>query len=567
MKLIKSKKKLTISYKVKVKKNMDNIKFSVVIPTQWNLKNISNFEHFLNILEKSKYVCEIIVIDNDNKNIKLDLSKYKKVKHIVNSENIYVNPSWNLGYSICNKNNKLIFANDDLKIYDDNIDIIFDMLSKTTFEIVGLSYRNDNINVIEKIDNFPSKKYGSFLYVKKYYYIPEQLKIWAGDDYQFQNVSIGKRGILKTNLIQNTENRIMANKSYFAIGKKDRELYNKIVADYNKLNVIIRTSNRPNYFKDCVDSVKALYTPDEIKFHITIDDYKDLEYVKENLNGYDYNYYLIDREKVEKICENIKIIRRPRLENYYFNIIKPFLKGWCFYLDDDDKNISKINVKKLDSNKIYIARAIVNGRKLPNSKNFGRNVVLNDISTLCIICHSSKIVDWTPQCGGDYYFISEMYKKYECVWVDEVLSSVQDNLGKGSRIDKKNYTHIKKNNKDMGKNKLLEKNLLKLAELLKNNKAVRLTYAERRYLLNWYYEQSGIRLSNRPCDVETCLLVFADKTLNNDVQKESVETEDSTLDSMLEEKEEEEKETIDNDEEEEKILYKPTQKTAKKKKK
>lgn len=113
----------------------------------------------------------------------------------------------------------------------------------------------------------------------------------------------------------------------------------------------------------------------------------------------------------------------------------------------------------------------------------------------------------------------------------------------------------------MEKNELLEKNLLKLAELLKNNKVVRLTYAERRYLLNWYYEQSGRRLSNRPCDVETCLLVFADKTLNNDVQKESVETEDSTLDSMLEEKE-----TIDNDEEEEKILYKPTQKTAKKKK-
>lgn len=113
----------------------------------------------------------------------------------------------------------------------------------------------------------------------------------------------------------------------------------------------------------------------------------------------------------------------------------------------------------------------------------------------------------------------------------------------------------------MEKNELLEKNLLKLAELLKNNKVVRLTYAERRYLLKWYYEQSGRRLSNRPCDVETCLLFFADKTLNNDVQKESVETEDSTLDSMLEEKE-----TIDNDEEEEKILYKPTQKTAKKKK-
>ncbi len=524
---------------------MDNIKFSVVIPTQWNLKNISNFEHFLNILEKSKYVGEIIVIDNDNKNIKLDLSKYKKVKHIVNSENIYVNPSWNLGYSICNKNNKLIFANDDLKIYDDNIDIIFDMLSKTTFEIVGLSYRNDNINVIEKIDNFPSKNYGSFLYVKNYKYIPEQLKIWAGDDYQFQNVSIGKRGILKTNLIQNTEKRIMANKSYLAIGKKDRELYNKMVADYNKLNVIIRTSNRPNYFKDCVDSVKALYTPDEIKFHITIDDYKDLEYVKENLNGYDYNYYLIDREKVEKICENIKIIRRPRLENYYFNIIKPFLKGWCFYLDDDDKNISKINVKKLDSNKIYIARAIVNGRKLPNSKNFGRNVVINDISTLCIICHSSKIVDWTPQCGGDYYFISEMYKKYECVWVDEVLSSVQDKLGKGSRIDKKNYTHIKKTvyickkNKAMKENLILEKNLYKAAEMLRSNKRmINLTYAERVYLQQWIYEKIGNRISSRKCDLEEALYVFYEAK-----KPKEVVVDEQIIDEIIENSEVTEKQT------------------------
>ena len=159
------------------KKNMDNIKFSVVIPTQWNLKNISNFEHFLNILEKSKYVGEIIVIDNDNKNIKLDLSKYKKVKHIVNSENIFVNPSWNLGYSLHNYEYKLILANDDLKIKD-NIDIIFELLNKTEFEIVGLGY-NENIknSNIEYIEKFTRSSYGSFLYVKNYKYIPEQLKI------------------------------------------------------------------------------------------------------------------------------------------------------------------------------------------------------------------------------------------------------------------------------------------------------------------------------------------------------------------------------------------------------
>ena len=414
---------------------MDNIKFSVVIPTQWNLKNISNFEHFLNILEKSKYVCEIIVIDNDNKNIKLDLSKYKKVKHIVNSENIYVNPSWNLGYSICNKNNKLIFANDDLKIYDDNIDIIFDMLSKTTFEIVGLSYRKDNINVIEKIDNFPRKNYGSFLYVKNYKYIPEQLKIWSGDNLQFNSVSSEKRGILKTNLIQNTEKRIIQNKSNYSLALIDNYLYNNMISSNGKLNVIIRTSNRPNYFKNCIDSIKKLYMPNEIKFHITIDDYKDLCYVQQNLMGYDYNFYFIDKEKIENICKNINITKPQRTPNYYFNVVRPFLNGWCFFLDDDDVTLNKIDIKNLKYGNIYIYKTKINNKIIPSNKNFNNNIVINDISGLCIVFHSDIMIDWTPQNGGDYFFISELYKKYNCIWIDEILSHPQKSLNQGKRND------------------------------------------------------------------------------------------------------------------------------------
>ena len=37
--------------------------------------------------------------------------------------------------------------------------------------------------------------------------------------------------------------------------------------------------------------------PNEIKFHITIDDYKDLCCIQQNLIGYDYNFYFIDKKK------------------------------------------------------------------------------------------------------------------------------------------------------------------------------------------------------------------------------------------------------------------------------
>ncbi len=409
--------------------------FSIVIPTQWNLKNINDFEYFLNTIDKSKYVGEIILIDNDNKNIKIDLSKYKKIKHIINNENIFVNPSWNLGYSLHNYEYKLILANDDLKIKD-NIDIIFELLNKTEFEIVGLGY-NENIknSNIEYIEKFPRSSYGSFLYVKNYKYIPEQLKIWSGDNLQFNSVSSEKRGILKTNLIQNTEKRIIQNKSNYSLALIDNYLYNNMISSNGKLNVIIRTSNRPNYFKNCIDSIKKLYMPNEIKFHITIDEYKDLCYVQQNLMGYDYNFYFIDKEKIENICKNINITKPQRTPNYYFNVVRPFLNGWCFFLDDDDVTLNKIDIKNLKYGNIYIYKTKINNKIIPSNKNFNNNIVINDISGLCIVFHSDIMIDWTPQNGGDYFFISELYKKYNCIWIDEILSHPQKSLNQGKRND------------------------------------------------------------------------------------------------------------------------------------
>ncbi|HOF07833.1 MAG TPA: hypothetical protein PKY44_07370, partial [Bacteroidales bacterium] len=275
----------------------------------------------------------------------------------------------------------------------------------------------------------------SFLYVKNYKYIPEQLKIWSGDNLQFNSVSSEKRGILKTNLIQNTEKRIIQNKSNYSLALIDNYLYNNMISSNGKLNVIIRTSNRPNYFKNCIDSIKKLYMPNEIKFHITIDDYKDLCYVQQNLMGYDYNFYFIDKEKIENICKNINITKPQRTPNYYFNVVRPFLNGWCFFLDDDDVTLNKIDIKNLKYGNIYIYKTKINNKIIPSNKNFNNNIVINDISGLCIVFHSDIMIDWTPQNGGDYFFISELYKKYNCIWIDEILSHPQKSLNQGKRND------------------------------------------------------------------------------------------------------------------------------------
>ena len=168
---------------------MNNNLFSVVIPTMWKSSKVLNT---LEVYEKSKYVGEIILIDN-NPTEKVDLSKFKKIKYYSEGKNIFVNPSWNVGYSLSKY--RLILSNDDLIINE--IDNIFREIIKSNYDIIGidLNYPKNGNVFISDLNVFPSKGYGCFMYVKNYYYIPEQFKIWFGDNILFEKST--KKGILK----------------------------------------------------------------------------------------------------------------------------------------------------------------------------------------------------------------------------------------------------------------------------------------------------------------------------------------------------------------------------------
>ena len=79
----------------------------------------------------------------------------------------------------------------------------------------------------------------------------------------------------------------------------------------------------------------------------------------------------------------------------------------------------------------------------------------------------------------------------------------------------------------MDRNEILEKNLFEAGRLLKESKKmITLTYSERTYLQQWFYQKTGNRIMNRACDIEQALLVFYDVVLDEKTKtKKQAETE------------------------------------------
>ena len=167
-------------------------KVSAIIPTLWKAKEFT--DHLVDVLIEDESVGEIIVIDNAPADFSYD---NEKVVMLRQEENLYVNPSWNLGVEeSCH--DKFIILNDDIII---PYNFVFELESMLTPDkgVIGI----DATSVIE-VDNFSIKNitfldrkidfksvikrdwgFGIVIagHKKSYYKIPENIRIWYGDDY------------------------------------------------------------------------------------------------------------------------------------------------------------------------------------------------------------------------------------------------------------------------------------------------------------------------------------------------------------------------------------------------
>jgi glycosyltransferase involved in cell wall biosynthesis len=218
--------------------------------------------------------------------------------------------------------------------------------------------------------------------------------------------------------------------SYDALKKKIDALY---IRNLPTANVLIRTSKRPNYFSRCIESVlKQDY--ENVNIVVICDEDTAVKYTR------GYNCRMIQPDPVTHMDrpENDPNYTAWFPYNAYLDQAQRKVNGFLFFLDDDDmynspKSISSVMQKaKRDSLMIWK----VNMKKygiIPNGS-FGKKPTLGDVTGIGLCYHTDNIdkSDWTPFKCADFRTAKNFDK---IVWIDSVLSEIQDEPGRGIKKD------------------------------------------------------------------------------------------------------------------------------------
>ena len=226
-------------------------------------------------------------------------------------------------------------------------------------------------------------------------------------------------------------------------------------------NILTRTNSRPNYFFLCHESIKKQVFADEsikINHFISVDDNNTMNYLK-----YYDNIKTVEVEKIPKKHGN----EFPY--NLYLNAMVSHIEdGWIMVLDDDDKfykndslKILKKHINENNEDTMFIWRVRVGARLIPSDLNFEkRQIKRADICNIGFMIHSKhkdKLV-WKNIRAGDFKVIEELSKTLNTVWLDEIITSTNNNAGNfGNQRDtrfnteeKEKYEKFITHNEDSG---------------------------------------------------------------------------------------------------------------------
>ena len=213
---------------------------TIVIPTLQ--KSISTLELLLKTLDNDPVVGEIIVIDNSLRGLNINSTK---LRVITPKENLYVNPSWNLGVKEA-KYDKIGLLNDDIAIPENFCSKIIEHI-KEDVGIIGIE--RDSVTPVAEIITLPefnslqlapvkertfSFGIAMFFHKNSYYEIPEEIKIFYGDDWIFvKNQKNKKENFVITNCeLYHLGSLSSSNKSFSPIFTSDRKIYLNMIRSW-----------------------------------------------------------------------------------------------------------------------------------------------------------------------------------------------------------------------------------------------------------------------------------------------------------------------------------------------
>ena len=183
------------------------------------------------------------------------------------------------------------------------------------------------------------------------------------------------------------------------------EKNNYIITNENKINILIRTSNRPLYFDTCI---KSILQQNYSNYHVIIcyDKVESLNYLNKYKNNQRIEFHPIQVDSSEKYKFNL----------YCNFLMKQVKEGWLMFLDDDDKltheNVFNIINTNIDDNNDMIIWNFFRPDKLIFPKNIYK-INLGEIDTSIFCFHSSNIkVEWGDKRFGDYSFFSKLISSH-----------------------------------------------------------------------------------------------------------------------------------------------------------
>ena len=215
-------------------------KVSAIIPTLWRAKDFTDL--LVDVLIEDESVGEIIIIDNAPTDFFYD---NKKVVTLKQEENLYVNPSWNLGVEESDYDKFIIF-NDDI-IIPYNFVFQLEYLLTEDKGIVGIdargviqveSFSRNNITFLDRevtLKSIVNRNWGFGIafggHRKSYHKIPENIRVWFGDDYLVQmNKELGKINYVVDDLPIFTKMSATSDLEEFNVIKDiDRLMYDRFV--------------------------------------------------------------------------------------------------------------------------------------------------------------------------------------------------------------------------------------------------------------------------------------------------------------------------------------------------
>lgn len=208
------------------------------------------------------------------------------------------------------------------------------------------------------------------------------------------------------------------------------------------INILTRTSGRPNYFKENCKSIKAQTYP-HIKHIVCADD------------DYSFDY-------ASRLCDHVVRLDRPKKREEYGIMHSPYNlycnrlmdeveDGWIFFLDDDNifKDDSSVNtiMNSTDSeDDLLIWKGEIHNKIIP-SFSFGKGVALADIDTFCFMFHSKHkwAAQWDEVKESDFRVALKLFRLLKVKWIDKIIAKVNNDItlhgptgvGLGNRKDKK----------------------------------------------------------------------------------------------------------------------------------